>query len=105
MKMDKFSYQLTNFTAKSPSNGTESQIDFSGTLFNKSGDIDDLFNGFDSTVGEVKKNFTDKQVKYTELPRNLDFNSKYPSYPFGFTVANAPAAPTSANPTTPIPGR
>ena len=34
----------------------------------------------------MKKNITDSEIKYNELPRNIDFNQKYYDFPFEFRI-------------------
>lgn len=85
VKLDSYSYSIS-FNSKAPNAQQPPQISISGKLSNKSGDIDDLFTTFDSIVGELKKNFSKAQIKYEELPRSLDFSSKYYNYPINFTI-------------------
>lgn len=85
VKLDSYSYSLT-FNSKMPNAKQPPQISIGGKLYNKSGDIDSLFTIFDSIVGELKKNFSKAQIKYEELPRTLDFSSKYNIYPINFTI-------------------
>ncbi len=80
-------YSIENFNSKFPEGDIKYKIQFTGKIFNKSGDIEDLFRDFDLLVSAVKKNFGDNsQVKYTELPRNIDFNQKYYDFNIDFTV-------------------
>jgi len=88
VKLDSYSYSVS-FNNKSPSAQQNPQIIIGGKLSNKSGDIDSLFTTFDSIVGELKKNFPKAQVKYEELPRSLDFSSKYFNYPVNFTIIDS----------------
>jgi len=81
------SYNLSSFNSHN-SNTKNSYVEtiFSGKLINKSGDIEALFTEFDKFVVEMKKNITDSEIKYNELPRNIDFNQKYYSFPFEFRI-------------------
>ena len=78
---------MSGFNAKAPTNNTNYQISFGGTVLNKSGDIEDLFTEFDALVNEVKKNLSNNQIKYSELPRDINFNQKYYSFPINFNIA------------------
>jgi len=86
VKLNRFSYSLLNFKSTSPAPTTTYQVSFGGTLFNKSGDIEDLFGEFDTLVIQVKKNFEKNQLTYPNLPRDIDFNKKYYSFPIDFNV-------------------
>jgi hypothetical protein len=77
---------LLSFSDKSPSKNTSYKINFNGDLFNKSGDIEDLFREFDILTNEVKRNMEKQKVSYAELPRNIDFNKKYYNFPIDFSV-------------------
>lgn len=92
VRLTKFSYLVPNINGKSPTVASNNyEFSFGGQLDNKSGDIEDLFKEFDALVIEVKKNLG-ASVKYNDLPRNIDFNKKYYSFPVEFTVSTKPAA-------------
>lgn len=87
VKLNSFSYSINNFNSKAPvSNSSDYKISFAGDIINQSGNIDDLFREFDTLVTEVKKNLENNQVTYSELPRDIDFNQKYYSFPVVFTI-------------------
>jgi hypothetical protein len=86
VKLNEFSYSLTGLNAKAPAKNATYHLNFKGDIANKSGDIDDLFKEFDIFVAEVKKSFQEGGVEYSELPKNIDFNKKYYSFPIDFTV-------------------
>lgn len=88
VKLNKFSYSLPGFNSKNPVATSNYEIGFGGEILNKSGDIEDLFREFDTLVIEVKKNLEGNNVKYNDLPRNIDFNKKYYNFPIDFTVTN-----------------
>ncbi len=90
IKLKSYSYKLNQFTEKSPSSLVSTEISIAGNIINKNGDIDGLFKEFDSFVGETKKNFSKSQLKYEELPRTLDFNTKYFSYPVKISISDNP---------------
>lgn len=95
VKIISFSYNVIGFSNKSPSTNQNCQIAFSGKLFNGTGDIDDLFRKFDGLTKSIKKTFSSDQVKYDELPRTLDFNTKYLTYPINFTINSGPSGSSS----------
>ena len=68
---------MSNFTAKTANKNPAYKIDINGKIYNKSGDVEDLFKEFDGMTSVVKQAFDKNQVKYSELPRNLDFAKKY----------------------------
>lgn len=82
-----FSYSLLNFNQKSPTPTQTYKVNFNGKILNKSGDIEDLFSEFDGLVIKVKESLNKNQVGYTDLPRNIDFNQKYYSFPIDFTIS------------------
>jgi len=88
VKLDRFSYNLTNFNAKAPTAPFDYDVKFGGQIVNKTGDIEDLFREFDSLILEVKKNMPKNSIKYNELPRNIDFNKKYYEFPIEFTISS-----------------
>lgn len=98
VKIGLFFYSITNFNSKSPSTNQNCQIVFSGKLSNSTGDIDDLFRKFDALTRSIKKTFAPDQVKYDELPRTLDFTTKYLTYPVNFTITSGPSNPPSSPP-------
>jgi hypothetical protein len=87
--LNRVSYTIPNINNNSLTNNNGFEIRFGGKIINKSGDIEDLFQEFDSLVAETKKNMPDKQVKYSELPRNIDFNKKYYDLSIDFTITKA----------------
>jgi hypothetical protein len=90
VKLFNYSYSIVNFNDKSPEGQKQYQIKFTGKLYNKSGDIEDLFSKFDLFVAAVKKNFGDNsQLKYLEIPKNVDFSQKYYDFNIDFTVTTS----------------
>jgi hypothetical protein len=87
VKLSSFTYAIVGFNQKSPSPSQNYKITLNGQILNKSGDIEDLFNEFDSLVVKVKDNLNKNQVSYTDLPRNIDFNQKYYSFPIDFSIS------------------
>lgn len=85
-----FSYSLPDYNNKNPVPNPNYKVEFNGDISNKSGDIEDLFKDFDLLVADVKKNFNQNQLKYSELPRNIDFNQKYYTFPVQFTITKNP---------------
>ena len=79
---------MPGFNSKAPSANSEYDLVFGGDMFNDSGDIEDLFSEFDDLVIEVKENLVKNHIKYNDLPRNIDFNKKYYSFPVEFTATN-----------------
>jgi hypothetical protein len=88
MKLDNFSYSLMGFNEKNPTQNTPYKMSFSGNILNKSGDIENLFRQFDGLTAEVKKTFDGKKITYSELPRNIDFSSKYYDFKVNFSISN-----------------
>ncbi len=86
VKLKGFNYSLTNFISKSPSSSGNYSLTVSGDIFNKSGDIEDLFKGIDDVTSELRKNFTNSKIKSPDLPKNIDFNQKYYNFQIDFTI-------------------
>ena len=89
IKFKSFTYGLTSFDAHNASNkNAEKQLTLVGTLYNKDGDIENLFTEFDKFVVQMKKSLPDYDIKYNELPRNIDFNQKYYDFPVEFRIVS-----------------
>jgi hypothetical protein len=86
VKLSNFSYTLPEYSKNSPQSYRGYQITFKGDLINDSGDIEDLFRNFDMMAKEVEDKLQKYEVKYAKLPRNLDFNKKYYSFPVDFKI-------------------
>lgn len=86
VKLEEFQYSLQSFEYKNPTK-TKYSFVVRGVLSNSSGDIDDLFKGFDFLTSNTKKTFEDQTIRFTEIPRNIDFVQKYYTLPIEFTVS------------------
>jgi hypothetical protein len=75
--LSSFVYNVSDFTSKTANKNPAYKIDINGKIYNKTGDVEDLFKGFDGMISAVKQVFDKNQVKYTELPKNIDFAKKY----------------------------
>lgn len=89
VKLKSFNYNLSNFTPKAPAKNAIYRATISGEIANKNGDIENLFTEFDGLTVEMKKTFDKKNIKYTELPRSIDFTKKYYTFPIDFTISNS----------------
>ncbi len=87
VNLSKFSYSLNNFNEKSPSANGNYTFSLSGKIENKTGDIEDLFSEFDGLASKTKERLSKNNVNYTDLPRNIDFNQKYYSFPIDFRIS------------------
>ncbi len=87
VNLAKFSYSLSGFNAKSPSANGNYTFSLNGKIHNKTGDIEDLFSEFDGLVAKTKETLKNNRVNYTDLPRNIDFNQKYYSFPIDFSIS------------------
>ncbi len=102
-RVSSFSYTLPSFNSKNPTPSKKYSISFKGELTNKSGDIDDLFKAFDSLTTKTKKIFEKDEIRYSDLPRNIDFVQKYYTYPIDFTISGNSATPAANPPASPAP--
>jgi hypothetical protein len=85
--LTEYNYVIPEFNFRSPSSNLNYNTNLNGSILNKSGDIEDLFKEFDTLVVEVKKNLNKNTIRYDDLPRNIDFNQKYYSFPINFNIA------------------
>ncbi|MBU6140049.1 MAG: hypothetical protein KGP29_00630 [Proteobacteria bacterium] len=92
VKLTSFSFSAVNFNNTYPSQNLSYKITFAGNMINRTGDIEDLFRQFDYLTAEIKKNFPSTNLKYEELPRSLDFGTKYYEYPVNFTIVDGVTA-------------
>ncbi len=61
-------------------------IELKGKIYNKSGDIENLFSEFDGVSSEFKKNFNKEKLSVSELPKNIDFAQKYYDFNINFVI-------------------
>jgi len=92
LSLKTFSYSLAGFNNKAPVKNSNYKIDFSGDLLNSTGDIENLFEEFDKLTAEIKKNFPNNKTTYNEIPKTIDFNQKYYTYPTNFSLSAAGSA-------------
>jgi len=87
VKINSMTYNLSSFNShNSNTKNCFYETILRGKLINKSGDIETLFTEFDKFIVEMKKNLPDYEIKYNELPRNIDFNQKYFDFSFEFRI-------------------
>ena len=84
--LEGFSYNSPNIDIKTPKSNNEYKIVFFGKMLNRNGDIEQLFSSFDALTAEVKNNFANHKVKYTELPKDIDFAKKYYETKIQFSI-------------------
>ncbi len=87
VKLDEFSYSIKDFAGKAPPIDPDYKAKVNGKIYNKSGNIEDLFKEFDSLTAEFKKSLSNYKIKYSELPRDIDFSQKYYDFPIDFTIS------------------
>ena len=82
--LNKFDVNITGFLYEKPMLEQKNlkkvdsyNLAFYGTLFNKTGDVEELFKNFDGFNQDVKKEFVDFEITNRELPRDIDFSKKY----------------------------
>lgn len=86
-ELKNFEYTLSDFSYKNPESLTKYIVNIGGNILNKTGDIDNLFKGFDGLSNITKKSFPNSEVTYREIPRSIDFTKKYYDYPIEFTIS------------------
>ena len=87
VKLNSFVYSLEGFNSVAPTPNSNYIINFTGEIENKSGSIETLFEEFDAMTSEIKRNLIGTKISYTELPKNIDFNKQYLTFPIDFTVS------------------
>ena len=66
--------------------GGKEVINLDSSLVNKSGKIDDLFKTYE-TIGQISQtDFVKYNVKMSNLPRNINFNTNYYSFPLKIDI-------------------
>lgn len=86
--LDRIDYSIQGYNSSSPSIENNYSISLSGTLINNSGNIDDLFREFDYLTSDGIEIFSSNNIKYSKLPRDIDFNKKYYDFPVNFTITS-----------------
>ncbi len=89
LKFDSINFSLENFNGKNPSSAYKYRLNLKGKIYNKSGDIENLFSEFDEISSGFKKEFSQDKISHSELPKNIDFAQKYFDFPVDFTVEGA----------------
>lgn len=84
--LDGFEFSMAQYNHLSPVPVSNCKISFSGKLSNKTGDIEDLFREFDLFTNQAKKTFEGSDIRYSELPRDINFTEKHYSFPIDFTI-------------------
>jgi hypothetical protein len=56
-------------------------LEISGSLINESGEIDALFKKYDDLLSKSESSLKEEKYKFSELPKNIDFNKKYYDFP------------------------
>lgn len=84
--LSSFGYDVPDFNYKNPNKDSKYNFFVKGNIYNASGDIDDLFKGFDNLSSTTKKSFADYKVEYQEISRAINFTQKYYEYPIEFTI-------------------
>ncbi|EFK95016.1 conserved hypothetical protein [sediment metagenome] len=84
-----FGYSLPGYNPKAEEFASiHPEFKISGEISDKSGDIEILFKKFDALNLETKNKFTEYNVNYSEISKNIDFGKKYYSFPFDLTLKN-----------------
>lgn len=83
-----YRYTLQDYREEDPEKKSSFNMSFNGKIYNKSGNIDDLFNEFDSLDKDTKDQLKNFNVTFSKIPRNIDFNKKYYEFPLDFTISS-----------------
>lgn len=82
--INKISYSLNGF---SDNNIPEKySVNVTGFVINEKGDIDKLFTNFDNLILSLKTKLGTNNLKYNDIPNNINFNRKFYKYPFDITI-------------------
>ena len=66
--------------------GGKESLNFDSSLINKSGKVDDLFKIYENTNQTLQTNFGEYSVKLSSLPKNINFNTNYYSFPLKIDI-------------------
>lgn len=86
--LTRFNYIMEGYNRSSPQKNSKYKLSLSGKLYNKTGNIDSLFNQFDSIDKDSKNIIKGHSIKFSKIPRNIDFNKKYYEFPLDFTISS-----------------
>lgn len=80
-----FTFQIPNYDPKSEA-PTKFRFSLTGEVSDPSGDVESLLRKFDTLSLDFTKKFNDYNVKFSEVPKGIDFSKKYYSFPFDITI-------------------
>ena len=87
--VNSFSYNLSGYDPKSSrSNRLQFKFIVTGKIEIKSGNVEELFGNFDNLVADTKKEFKDYNVKYADLPTDIDFSKEYYEFPINLEITS-----------------
>lgn len=86
--LSRITFSASNFDHVNPNKNSKYSGNFSGIIYNKTGNIDDLFSEFDNLSNDGAKSVKDVQMRFSKLPRDIDFNKKYFDFPISFTITS-----------------
>lgn len=66
--------------------GGKESLNFDSSLINKSGKVDDLFKIYENTNQTLQTNLSKYNVKLSSLPKNINFNTNYYSFPLKIDI-------------------
>ena len=66
--------------------GGKESLNFDSSLINKSGKVDDLFKIYENTNQTLQTNLGEYSVKLSSLPKNINFNTNYYSFPLKIDI-------------------
>lgn len=85
-----FSFYIPGYDPKSETPYNHFSIAISGEVFEPGGDVENLLRNFDTLNLGIAKQFSDYNVKFSEVPAGIDFSKKYYSFPFSTTIESKP---------------
>ena len=85
IKITTINYKITNYE-KAFNSAPQIDILVSGQISSTNGDPEELIKKFDGLMSDIKNNFKEYDVIYSELPRDLDLSKKYFAFPFNLTI-------------------
>lgn len=88
VKFDNVNFQIEPFKSERKNSNVKYYVSLKGKILNKSGDIEDLFAEYDDLTAAMKRQYKKATVKYSELPKNIDFTKKYYDYNIEYSIQN-----------------
>ena len=79
--VNNLSWKLDNLVKNNLSQKSKNSMVMNSLLINKTGKIDDLFKVYENTNNLLKTNLSNYDITLSDLPKNINFNTNYFTFP------------------------